>query len=120
MCLPVVGASLAVALLRTGGYSRPSPSTKDVPRASPHVLLRGRDDHVPDLWVRARPRSCRYHCQWLVPDVPFATGLAPTDSGGPLLAQSMLRDERAVLLDTETTGLSERDVVIELALLSVA
>ncbi len=35
-------------------------------------------------------------------------------------AQSMLRDERAVLLDTETTGLSERDVVIELALLSVA
>lgn len=30
----------------------------------------------------------------------------------------MLRDERAVLLDTETTGLGERDVVIELALLS--
>ena len=33
-------------------------------------------------------------------------------------AQSMLRNERAVLLDTETTGLDERDVVIELALLS--
>ncbi len=35
-------------------------------------------------------------------------------------AQSMLQDERAVLLDTETTGLGEHDVVIELALLSVA
>ena len=35
-------------------------------------------------------------------------------------AQSMLRDEHAVLLDTETTGLGDRDVVIELALLSAS
>jgi DNA polymerase-3 subunit epsilon len=35
-------------------------------------------------------------------------------------AQRMLQDEQAVLLDTETTGLGKRDVVIELALLSVS
>ncbi len=35
-------------------------------------------------------------------------------------AQSMLQDEHAVLLDTETTGLGDRDVLIELALLSTS
>jgi DNA polymerase III epsilon subunit-like protein len=54
-------------------------------------------------------RTCRFQRSWCqqVLDIRF-------------WAQQMLQDEHTVLLDTETTGLGDRDVVIELALLSAS
>ena len=63
-------------------------------------------DHAETI-VNGLCRTCHLQQAWRrqVQDVPH-------------WAQKMLRDERAILLDTQATGLGERDVVIELALLS--